>query len=670
MTWLVWSLLSAVFAALTAILAKKGVAGVDANLATAVRTSVVVVFTWLLAFLTRPAAPFQNFTSKTWLFLGLSGMATGLSWLCYFRALQVGEASRVAPIDKLSVVFVILAAAVFLGEKLTLGKGVGVVLIAAAGQSSSRSTSEIAMPKSDNPGLPRGMDNSGTIARNTVWSGVEVVFGLLTSVATSVAIARVMGKDAVGLARLGEYQYIAFLTTVTATMGSFGLPATTRKYMAEYLNRGDPGVARATYLSALKIQTYIALAAAATGFGVILWLGNPHYFWASLLLVTAVVPFLIGTVPAQANNASEVLRRNTGPAVAGVLLSGVVTFISLALGWDFVGLSAAVLAGTCLECGLKLRSVELWLGQVPRGIVPPELRKRIWRYSSQGLALLLLDLVVWSRSDVLFLKHLNPDPRQITFFWVSFSLVDRISKIPALFAGALAVTMMAQYGRGAERLKEMTSSGGRYALLLALPLLAGVACISQPLVLLLYSASYRPMIATLVIMALLAIPRTLVAAPTMLLQATERQGFLIFWGCVCGAVDFGLDIVLDSRYGANGAAFANGAAQALAALGIWFYVWRSDRLDLRLLDWGRLLLSGAIMSLGAMCVVRVLPGSVGLVFAILTGAALWLIALRLTAALRREDVSRFLSMGTQMPAGMLPLWKGLIAWLAPSFSRE
>lgn len=131
MTWLVWSLLSAVFAAFTAILAKKGVAGVDSNLATAVRTSVVVVFTWLLAFLTRTASPFRHFTQKTWIFLALSGLATGLSWLCYFRALQLGEASRVAPIDKLSVVFVILLATLFLGEKLTVGKGVGVVLIAA-----------------------------------------------------------------------------------------------------------------------------------------------------------------------------------------------------------------------------------------------------------------------------------------------------------------------------------------------------------------------------------------------------------------------------------------------------------------------------------------------------------------------------------------------------------
>jgi bacterial/archaeal transporter family protein len=131
MNWLVWSLLSALFAALTAILAKLGVAGVDSNLATAVRTSVVVVFTWGLAYVNAPANSFQAFTGKTWLYLVISGLATGLSWLCYFHALQVGEASRVAPIDKLSVVLVIVLAAVFLGERLTWGKGVGAALIAA-----------------------------------------------------------------------------------------------------------------------------------------------------------------------------------------------------------------------------------------------------------------------------------------------------------------------------------------------------------------------------------------------------------------------------------------------------------------------------------------------------------------------------------------------------------
>jgi transporter family protein len=131
MTWFTWSLLSALFAAATAILAKLGVSGVDANVATAVRTSVVVVFTWLLAYITRQPASFQTFSNRTWLFLILSGLATGLSWLCYFHALQAGPASRVAPIDKLSVVLVILFGAAFLGERLTWGKGVGGLLIAA-----------------------------------------------------------------------------------------------------------------------------------------------------------------------------------------------------------------------------------------------------------------------------------------------------------------------------------------------------------------------------------------------------------------------------------------------------------------------------------------------------------------------------------------------------------
>jgi len=131
MTWLTWSLLSALFAAATAILAKLGVKDIDANVATAVRTSVVVVFTWLLAYITRQPASFQAFSNKTWVYLILSGLATGLSWLCYFHALQIGPASRVAPIDKLSVALVILFAVLFLREPLTWGKGVGGLLIVA-----------------------------------------------------------------------------------------------------------------------------------------------------------------------------------------------------------------------------------------------------------------------------------------------------------------------------------------------------------------------------------------------------------------------------------------------------------------------------------------------------------------------------------------------------------
>lgn len=120
MSWIFWALLSAFFAGLTAVLAKIGVTGVDSNLATAVRTTVVLIFTWSIAFASsaNALASLSRLSHRTWVFLVLSGVATGLSWLCYFRALQLGEASRVAPVDKLSVVFAILFAAVLLREKL------------------------------------------------------------------------------------------------------------------------------------------------------------------------------------------------------------------------------------------------------------------------------------------------------------------------------------------------------------------------------------------------------------------------------------------------------------------------------------------------------------------------------------------------------------------------
>lgn len=133
MNWLSWALLSAVFAGATAILAKIGVENVNSHLATAIRTTVVLVFAWILALVIAPAQvrAMNALPGRTWLFLALSGVATGLSWLCYFRALQLGEASKVAPVDKLSVVFVLVFAAAFLGESLTWRTGVGGVLITA-----------------------------------------------------------------------------------------------------------------------------------------------------------------------------------------------------------------------------------------------------------------------------------------------------------------------------------------------------------------------------------------------------------------------------------------------------------------------------------------------------------------------------------------------------------
>lgn len=127
--WSIFALLSAVFAALTSILAKIGIDGVNSNLATAIRTVVVVIMAWGMVFLTNTQSGITEITRKSWIFLILSGLATGASWLCYYKALQIGQASKVVPIDKLSVVITLILAFVFLHEEFTMKSLIGCVLI-------------------------------------------------------------------------------------------------------------------------------------------------------------------------------------------------------------------------------------------------------------------------------------------------------------------------------------------------------------------------------------------------------------------------------------------------------------------------------------------------------------------------------------------------------------
>ena len=129
--WFVFALLSAIFAALTSILAKIGIEGVNSNLATALRTFVVLAMSWVMVFITNTQGGITEISRKSWLFIILSGLATGASWLCYYRALQIGEASKVVPIDKLSVVITLILAFVFLREPFNTKTLIGVILIGA-----------------------------------------------------------------------------------------------------------------------------------------------------------------------------------------------------------------------------------------------------------------------------------------------------------------------------------------------------------------------------------------------------------------------------------------------------------------------------------------------------------------------------------------------------------
>jgi O-antigen/teichoic acid export membrane protein len=505
-----------------------------------------------------------------------------------------------------------------------------------------------------------GPNNTQIIARNSLWYGLELLSTIFAALLVSVIVARVLGPE-----RLGYYSYVMTLTNFTSVIGCFGLPMTTRKYMAEYLNRGQPGLARSIYVTALRIQCWIAAALTGVALVIVFTLGDRTQHVISALLVLNMAPRMIGFIPSQANSAAEALERNAFPSVISIMLSLSLTLFSLWMGWDLPGVASAVLLGTLVDAGLKLRSVRVWMRDTVQVPIPRELRRQLLVFSGQGLALMALNVVVWDRSDVYFLKNLNPQIAQVTFFSQAFGFVEKLLMAPNAFGGSLGVTLMAQYGRGQSRLNALTVEGGRYAFLIALPLLAGIACVSGPAVLLVWGEQYRPMIPVLATVALLAIPKAMVTAPTTLLQATEKQGFLVVWGTFCGAINVALDILLIPRHGAVGAAIANGSAQTLAAIGVWFRAWQLFRLDLRLRAFARIAAAGVAMSITAVALSRLIGGYVGLAAAILSGMLVWFAVLRWTGAMDKTDGQRFLTVGRALPGRVRPFWNGLVNLVAP-----
>lgn len=503
------------------------------------------------------------------------------------------------------------------------------------------------------------MNNTQTIARNSFWFGLELFFNICAAFLTSVMVARVIGPQ-----RLDQFNYVAWLTNITALLGTVGLPMTTRKYMAECLNRGEPGVARAIYVNGLKLQIF--LSSGVTIFAVVLVLlaEAPAHHLVSLLLVMNMAPRMIGFIPSQANNAAEMMKRNTAAALTGSALNTGVTLFSLWIGWGLVGVASGFAVGSAAETILKLRGVRAWLREIPPATISPEMRKRMFSYSGQGLVLMALNVVVWDRSDLVILRALNHHVGQVTFFSIAFNLTERLLTIPNAFGYPLGATMMAQYGRGQERLHQLTVSGAKYAFLLALPLLAGMASISGPAILLLYGHAYQPMIPVLTIAAILAIPKSLIGPATFLLQTYENQGYLISVGCVCGALDILLDVWLTPSHGAVGAALANGLAQTAAAIAIWYRVRRAFRLNLRLGGFGRIAGSGMVMSAVVLLVQYVVSGYAGLVAAVVSGAVVWMTMLRLTGAIDREDGERFVHIGRILPARVQPIYSRFVSLLA------
>jgi O-antigen/teichoic acid export membrane protein len=491
--------------------------------------------------------------------------------------------------------------------------------------------------------------------------GLEVVIAFVCTLLTTVVIAR-----AIGPTRLGYFNLIFWLTAITCSVGSLGIPLTTFKYMGEFLGSGQKELARAVFFYNLWAQSVIASAITAVSMIAVFTFVDSEYRACSVLLVLSMVPNMITYVASQANSAAEDAALNTRGALVGAIVYVIAVAVSLLLGWNLVGIAAGVLLYRTAELAVKIVPVLKSMKTVGRVPLPAGIRQRMFSFSGLSTGLMILQIVIWDRSDIIFLKLLQPDIRQLAFFSVCFSVADRLMRLPQTFANALSATQMAEYGRDKDRLFRMTSKASTYVLLGALPILIGLACIGGPFVRVIYGPQYLPAIPVFIVVALLSIPRAILTPAQTLLYSAEDLGFVLKWGCVAAAINVLLDLALIPSHGALGAAWANGVAQTFAALTIWgrVLVRYPVRIDMPVL----LRLSAATLSMAIVVfgiVVTPFDPLVKLSVAIPTGAIVFLVTSRMFAVLQKDDRRRLLQLSALLPTPVGSSFNRLVDFLVP-----
>jgi O-antigen/teichoic acid export membrane protein len=477
-----------------------------------------------------------------------------------------------------------------------------------------------------------------SIVTNSFWYGLETVADVLIGVASSIAIARVIGPQ-----RLGYFVYLTFLTSVAGRLGAEGVATTARRYMSEYLARGEMGLARSVFFTTLRLQTVLSAAVVLIGVALAWFLVEPNYRLAACLLVLSIAPALVSVVPSQANMAAERFSRNIPSAIAGLLAYAFMITLALTRNWSLAGLASAFLVRRLVETTIRIIPVIRWMRKLPECRAPKSLNRKLFNLSAQNLAITALTLIVWDRSEIMFLKAFC-DVRQLAFYSVAFSVTGYLALLPNVIGAAVGANVLAEYGRARSRTSLIAANAMRYLGLLVLPLNCGIAALSGPAIRVAYGPLYAAAIPVLAIAAVLAIPKAFYWLPYTIHLAADKQAVLLRWLIVTAVLNVGLDALLIPGHGAVGAAVANGVAQSLTVAILLAKAKQLCPMKLMNRTVVAIVASAALMAgaaAGLACLLPPLPASIA---GVIVGAIVYLISLRLTRALSPADLA-FLDQG-------------------------
>jgi O-antigen/teichoic acid export membrane protein len=498
--------------------------------------------------------------------------------------------------------------------------------------------------------------NSRIIARNSYWYGIETFTNLFLTFFTSIVVAR-----SVGPTKLGYFLYLWWMAGVAGTVGSLGIPAATRKYVSEYFGRGQMGIARTVFYRTLRLQSLLAGIITAVALSAMWFWGDREYRVIGLLMLGSIFPYMLNMIAAGANTALEDLRANVPASLVSTAIFVTAVFSSVWFGWELLGISIGLLTMRSAELAVRIIPLMRRLNQYAPEPVDQSLEKRMFRFSGQSLFLMVLGLIVWDRSELVALKNFCADIRQVAFYSVAFNITERLLVISQVFGTATGATMMVQYGRDCSKVRGLIATTLRYLAVISFPLHLGLAAIAGPVMWIVYGAKYSEAVPALIIAACLGIPKAFMTPVQSLLSSWERQDLLLRWGVISGVINVALDFALIPKYGAVGAAIANGTTQTFSAIALWVVATRLLQVQAPMWPLLKTLATAGTMALVAHFAAASFSAIPAVVIAVLIGAAVYLLLLRLSRILDHRDRERLFGLVRRVP-----MLQAGISWIIPA----
>ncbi len=507
-----------------------------------------------------------------------------------------------------------------------------------------------------------------TILRNTAWSGLDTLLSLIVPQILSILVARKLGPT-----KLGLFAYVMWISSLTLVMANFGVSAAVRKYLGDAFGKAQWGLARRIVNGAALLQAVVASAFVLLGLcWVFLELPSSQHVYASLAVIS-VLPALLMAIATAVNSALESLADNVISSILSLTTHAIGTLLTLSFDWGLEGLAAALLMSRFVDFavrgGLAAKGLRAYLRNVTVGParpddehIPRELRKEMLSFCLQSSVLLVLNVVVWSRSEMFFIKHYC-DAKQLAFFSIAFTFATLPKSLAAPFTYAAMASLYAERGRNVSRGQRVAEICVRYQALIVLPAAGGLAALSGPLVRVFYGAKYLQAAPVLAWGMALGAIAPFADPATDLLRAAAKQRLLILWTALAGVGVLVLDWTLVRVYWAVGGAIANGIGQSAFTLGVFFLAMRQH--GFRVQGWylARVLAISCVMAGSVAVLTMLVPDTSALFLGPILGVAVFLTGIRYGHVFEPEDRHYLPILGAFIPHQFRPTFDHLLAWL-------